>query len=127
MRNHMLLLSIAVCGGVGALLRYSISMWANQAWPISFPLGTFIANMVGCCLLGALSQVSETTISPAAKAALAAGLLGALTTFSTFCADTLDRLHDGNWPVAMANILANVFAGLLAVWLGAAIVRGLWG
>jgi CrcB protein len=127
MRNHLLLLSIAVCGGVGAMLRYSISIWAYQAWPTWFPWGTFIVNMIGCCLLGAVSQASETAISPAAKAAIAAGLLGALTTFSTFCAETLDRLHHGHWPVALANVLANVVIGLLAVWLGATIVREVWG
>ena len=129
MREPLLLLSIAICGGAGALLRYSISVWVHNVWDTSFPLGTFLANMLGCSLLGALLQATELSpaISPTVRVALGVGLLGALTTFSTFSAETLDRMSTGNWTVACANIFANVVVGLLAVWFGATIVRTLMG
>jgi CrcB protein len=128
MSHRFLLFSIAVCGGCGALLRYGLSAWANTLFQTTFPLGTFLVNMIGCCALGALSQATElsTSISPATKTAIGVGLLGALTTFSTFSAETLERIHQGQWTVAVANVLANVLIGLLAVWIGSAMVRGYW-
>ena len=124
--NFGLLVSIACCGGLGAVLRYAISSWAASAWSTPFPVGTLIVNVAGCGLLGALMQATEltTTISPAWKTALAVGLLGGLTTFSTFGAQTLSCLAKGHFNLGILNIAANMALGLLAVWLGAAAVRG---
>ena len=123
--NFGLLISIACCGGLGAVLRYAISSWAASTWGTPFPVGTLIVNVIGCGLLGALAQAAELTptISPAWKTALAVGLLGGLTTFSTFGAQTLYCLTKGHLNLAVGNIAANLLLGLLAVWLGAATVR----
>ena len=123
--NLGLLISIACCGGLGALLRYAISGWAASIWVTPFPIGTLIVNVVGCGFLGALAQAAELSaaISPTWKTAIAVGLLGGLTTFSTFGAQTFYCLARGHLNIAVANIAANVMLGLLAVWLGAAMMR----
>ena len=51
------------------------------------------------------------------------GFLGGLTTFSTFGWDTFRRLQEGMWAAAAGNVIANLVAGLLAVWLGATVAR----
>ncbi len=127
MRDPILLISIALFGGVGALFRYFVSYWANQAFQTAFPVGTLLVNVIGCCLLGALNQAANLSpgMSPTARAAIGVGLLGAMTTFSTFGAETLEQINHGAWFVAAANIVANVVVGLLAVAVGAAAIRGL--
>jgi CrcB protein len=80
-------------------------------------------------LLGGLSQAAPVLqiVSPTTRTIAAAGFLGALTTFSTFGAETIERLHRGQVLVGMTNVGANVCFGLLAVWIGAMLARGLFG
>ncbi len=126
MRQHFLLwLTIGLFGACGALLRYAVCDFASH-WSNRFPWGTFLVNVTGCFLLGALAyaaRVEHPAMSPFWRTALAMGFLGALTTFSTFGLETIDRLSLGMWDMAAANVLANVGMGLLAVLLGEWTIR----
>ena len=86
------LLLVGLGGFMGALLRYSITGFF-QGWSksVHFPYGTLVVNLLGCLLLGFLSQIAETRgiISAEARSFLFVGLLGAFTTFSTFGNDLL--------------------------------------
>ncbi|MFD9256363.1 fluoride efflux transporter FluC, partial [Streptomyces bottropensis] len=57
---------------------------------------------------------------------LGTGLCGALTTYSTFSYETLRLAQDGARPLAVANVVASVTAGLGAVFVGLAVARALW-
>ncbi|MDA7928389.1 CrcB family protein, partial [Mariniblastus sp.] len=46
------------------------------------------------------------------------GFLGALTTFSTFGAETIGHVNEGNLIVAFGNVAINVLLGLIFVFLG---------
>jgi len=129
MRDLGLIFLIGCCGGIGALLRYAVSSWAASVWATTFPAGTFLVNVVGCGLAGAFAQASVLTsaISPGWRMAIMVGLLGGLTTFSTFGVETIGCLTREQWNMALANVAANVLLGLLAVWVGAALARGLLG
>ena len=128
MRNWTLLAGIAAGGALGAVARYGITQVANATWGTEFPFGTLLANVTGCFLLGVLGWASllGQGLSPLWQAAISVGFLGALTTFSTFGFETLVRWHDGARGLALANVLANLVAGLLAVWLGLSVARWLW-
>jgi CrcB protein len=126
MRDFPLYAAIAVCGSLGALIRYTVSTWASQ-WP-GFPYGTLIVNVVGCFLLGALaySPLTDLTfVTPQHRAAVGTGFLGALTTFSTFGVETFERIEKNQWHLAGLNITANILLGLLAVWLGRTLIQAL--
>jgi len=125
---HNLLL-IGLGGFTGALLRYSVSGFI-QSWSksLSFPYGTLVVNLLGCLLIGALSQVAEVrgVISPEARSFIFIGLLGAFTTFSTFGNDTVSLFRDGKDLLSFVNIGLHLVLGLSAVWLGQSLVSQPW-
>jgi len=123
------LLLIGLGGFMGALLRYSVSgLIQNLSKSMSFPYGTLFVNLLGCLLIGALSQVAEIrgVISPEARSFIFIGLLGAFTTFSTFGNDTVSLFQDGKDFLSYVNIGLHLVLGLSAVWLGQSLVSQPW-
>jgi CrcB protein len=122
---------LLVCLGsaVGGGARYLISGWAHQLLGSGFPHGTFVVNLLGSYLLGALmfAGVEVSTIPPAARIALTTGVMGGFTTFSTFSYETLRHLQDGAWAIALLNVALSVVGCLLACWLGWSSARSLLG
>jgi CrcB protein len=51
------------------------------------------------------------------------GFCGGFTTFSTFAQETLDLLEDRDTVIALAAVSANVFLGIVAVWVGSRLGR----
>jgi CrcB protein len=115
------ILWIGLGGFLGSILRYIVSGAIHQ-WHkgIDFPYGTLVVNLIGCLLIGTLSQVAETRgiIGPQTRMFLFIGVLGSFTTFSTFGNETLNLVFDRNGLLALANVGLHIFAGLAAVWLG---------
>ncbi|HDD61075.1 MAG: fluoride efflux transporter CrcB [Chloroflexota bacterium] len=123
------LLLIGLGGFMGALLRYSVSdLIQNLSKSMSFPYGTLVVNLLGCLLIGALSQVAEIrgVISPEARSFIFIGLLGAFTTFSTFGNDTVSLFRDGENLLSYINIGLHLVLGLSAVWIGQSLISQPW-
>jgi len=118
------LLLIAIGGAAGALMRYGIGL-AAQAGGVSFPTGTLAVNLTGAFALGFIATflVERTTVSPELRIALTIGVLGAYTTFSTFSLETLNLLSDGEWSLALLNIIASVTGSVLLAWAGQSLAR----
>ncbi len=120
-------LLIAIGGAVGALSRWGLARWADQ-WrgdTNSFPLGIFLANVLGCLLFGWLAGLAENRqlFSDAVKMGIFTGFLGSFTTFSTFGWNSFELLRSGQIGMALGNIAGSVVIGLLAVWAGYSIAR----
>jgi CrcB protein len=123
------LLLIGLGGFMGALLRYSVTGWVqNWSKSFNFPYGTLFVNLLGCLLIGALSQIAEVrgVISPEARSFIFIGLLGAFTTFSTFGYDTVNLFQEGKDLLSLINIGLHLVLGLSAVWLGRSLVSFPW-
>ncbi len=123
------LLLIGIGGFMGALLRYGVSGFIqNWSKSINFPYGTLVVNLLGCLLIGALSQVAGTrgVISSEARSFIFIGLLGAFTTFSTFGNDTVSLFREGENLLSYVNIGLHLVLGLSAVWLGQTLVSQPW-
>ena len=103
---------------MGAISRYGIALASNRFVPTAFPLGTLIANLAGCFLVGVLLGSGNAEKSDPLRLGVGVGFLGALTTFSTFGAETMNHLNQGNWLIAFSNVAANVLLGLGFVFLG---------
>ena len=115
----MLLLYIALGGGLGAIARYVLGGWVQVATGATFPWGTLLINVSGSLLLGFLYVLLEG--SPAARewrAFVGIGFCGGYTTFSSFSLQTLNLVNDGEWLYAGANITLSVVLCLVAVWAG---------
>ena len=124
------LLIIGLGGFVGAILRYSLSgVIQSASRSVSFPYGTLGVNVIGCFFIGLLSFLVESRglFTPETRLFLAIGLLGSLTTFSTFGNETFELMRDSAFILAAANIGAQIFIGLAAVWCGRAMAHSLWG
>lgn len=121
-------LMVGLGGFVGAVLRYGINFWA-QSWSNGvFPIGTFLVNLIGCLVIGFLSQLveSQNLFRPEMRMFIFMGLLGALTTFSTFGMDTLNLLRENRILPAMLNVGLHLVFGLGLVWLGRLLAGYFW-
>ncbi len=119
------LILIAVAGGAGAVSRYGVGLWAQRQLGSHFAFGTLMVNILGCLLLGFVLELESQTewIGLSARLFMAVGFLGAFTTFSTFGFETLKFLQAGDHHLALLNVGANLFLGMVAVWLGWMLAR----
>ena len=122
-------LLVGIGGFTGAILRYGASGYIQQlARSSDFSYGTVVVNVIGCFLIGFLSQLVESRglLSADIRAMLIPGFLGGFTTFSTFSNETLNLFRDSESPLAFVNIAAHIVLGLGAVWLGRAAAFAIW-
>ena len=121
------IIAVAVGGALGALLRYGIAVVANASWQTAvgrFPIGTFIANVLGGFLIGLLFQLFRQISVPAyVEVLLLTGFMGALTTFSTFGLEIIQLYQDGFEQTAIGYLLLTNIAVILAVVLGMNLTR----
>jgi CrcB protein len=124
------MLWIGVGGFVGSILRYLLSGLVQQ-WTRrdDFPVGTLAVNLLGCLLVGLLSQLAETrsAFSPETRAFLIIGVIGGFTTFSAFGNETMNLWRDKETLLGFVNIASHIVLGLGMVWLGRILGQNIWG
>lgn len=123
------LLLIGTGGFIGSILRYLVSGSVQAAsHSIAFPFGTLAVNVIGCFLIGFLSELVEirSLFSADTRALLILGVLGGFTTFSAFGNETMNLLRDGEQGLALMNVSAQILLGLGAVWLGYTLAYQIW-
>ena len=117
-------------GFIGSALRYAVTGYF-QYWTksIDFPYGTLAVNLIGCFVIGFLSQLAETrgVFTAESRTLVFIGIVGGFTTFSTFGNETMNLWRDGENLLATANITAHLVLGLGAVWLSRLIAYQIWG
>lgn len=111
---------VAVGGGLGAVARFGVTTVAIRLAGEGLPIGTFIANVLGCLAIGFVLHVAleRGQIGPNTQLLIVTGFLGSFTTFSTFGHETMALLREGRMLHAGGNVVASVAVGLLAVGLG---------
>ena len=117
------------CGGfLGAVCRYMISVGTRLCLPLSaFPIGTFIANMLGCFLIGlAAGLIEHKNWWPEhIRLMIMVGFLGGFTTYSSFANETWQLLKTDQIMLAFLNIGLKVMIGIFLVGLGYALAKSL--
>lgn len=103
---------IALGGGIGTLLRYLVGGLDYRFSSGIFPISTLVVNVTGSFVIGFLwGMVDRFAISPNIRLFIFIGILGGYTTFSTFSLESFNLLRDGEYKIALANIvLSNVLA-----------------
>ena len=105
------------------MLRFLISNYTQKLWNInSFPMGTFLVNMIGCFLIGVLTSYFL-KVDNYLKFLLITGFCGGFTTFSTFSAENYSLWQNGNYSILLFYILLSVIVGLIAVYIGLQVVK----
>ena len=119
-------LLVGAGGFIGASARYLLGGLIYRFLPSQFPYATVFINVSGCFGIGFLAAlVDQGLAGPGARLFWMIGVLGGYTTFSTFGYETMTLARDGSYLLAAANVAGQVFLGLLAVWCGAVVARGL--
>jgi CrcB protein len=113
-------LIVGAGGFIGSILRYWLSGLAHRWVQDAFPAGTLLVNVLGCLAIGAFWGLVEyrELFSPETRLFITVGILGGFTTFSAFGYETFALLHDREYWAALANVSANVLAGIAAVIIG---------
>jgi fluoride exporter len=107
------LIAIALGAILGAWSRYALALAFNNESG-HWPLGTLLANAIGGLLIGiAIAFFSaRTELDPAWRLFAVTGFLGALTTFSTYSAEVIALLQNGNALSALGLALVHVVVSL---------------
>ena len=130
-----LAISAFLGSGIGGVCRLLISLYierriascASAAGQALFPWPTLFVNIAGCFLLGAFwGFFARFAPSASVKALFTVGFCGGLTTFSTFALENLSLLESGRWVVAATYIASSLIFGLIAAYVGRALIQCLY-
>ncbi len=116
-------LLIALGGALGSVARHGLANFITVHTDSPFPWGTFWVNVSGCLAIGFFATIGGPNArsfasSNEGRLFFMTGLCGGFTTFSAFSLQTLNLLRAGDWPRAVAYIVASVVICLVSVWLG---------
>lgn len=119
------LVAIGLGSFVGGVLRYLVGKVANEGWQHSFPLSTFVVNVLGCLAIGVFYALFErgNLLSAHLRLFLTVGFCGGFTTFSTFANESLLLLRGGEFALAAFYVVLSLVAGLAALYAGYVVVK----
>lgn len=103
------------------MARYALNMAVQQRYPMPFPIGTVVVNVIGCLVAGLLAGLvvsGRGGMSELTRTFLFVGILGGFTTFSAFGLETFVLARAGQPALAAINAAGQLFLGLGMVWVG---------
>ena len=111
---------VGIGGAVGSVMRYLLGVLGAHYLKGTFPIATFITNFLGCLIIGLLIGYfgKSNEINPQFRLLLITGFCGGFTTFSTFAAENVQLLENGNYGLLFANVAGSVVLGIGGVLLG---------
>lgn len=119
------LIMLTAAGGAGALCRYFLAGWSQRLFPMTFPGGTFVVNMLGCLLFGLVWGILEERelLDSQWRYVVLVGFMGAFTTFSTFAFESAGLMQSGRFVSLLINVMGQNVLGIVCVVLGISLSR----
>jgi len=114
-------LLIVGCGGfIGSIARFLVQKLILSWHFLSIPMGTLSVNVLGSLLIGFIIGISGKSeiISPGLRLFLMVGICGGFTTFSSFTAENLMLMQNGQFASVLVYTGLSIFLGFLAVYFG---------
>ncbi|MGO0062653.1 fluoride efflux transporter CrcB [Brevibacillus fluminis] len=110
---------IGLCGIVGALMRFYLGKIIADKSKTAFPFGTFVINLTGSLILGALYALYQRgSVSGEVWLLAGVGFCGAYTTFSTFGLEAVQLVERGMRKAALFYVLLSAILGVCFAWIG---------
>ena len=126
MTEPLLLLGIALAGGVGAAARLVLDGVARSLIPVRWPVGTLLINVSGSLLLGVVTGLALTgALDDSWRLVLGTGVLGGFTTFSTASVEAARMLLERRWAAGLGYGLGMWAAALAAAAVGLALTQAI--
>lgn len=108
-------LMVGAGGAAGSMARYAVNLLINRWYTLSFPLATFLVNVLGCFIIGLLFGIAEKQewMQGSYLLLLATGFCGGFTTFSTFALESTALFSKGQNSVSLIYMLLSLFLGII--------------
>lgn len=116
MKNFLL---VFLGGGLGSGCRYLLSL-AFQGKNYAFPYATFAANILGSLLIGILLALflKNQELESQYKLLAVVGFCGGFTTMSSFSAENIQLLRNGDFMQFAIYLVLTILVCLLFTYLG---------
>ena len=112
---------VFIGGGAGSMMRFLLAKTHNDVnmGSLVLPIGTFIANILSCFILGILMSKSNSgLLSENSKLILATGFCGGFSTFSTFGYEIYLYLQKGQLLLGISYVALSLIIGVISLIIG---------
>ena len=111
---------VAVGGLFGAVTRFFVMNLISKYWTKSFPIATFVINVIGSLLLGMILALSidNQLLDNWLVSIFGLGFMGAFTTFSTLMYESVTLLDRRLTRTAVLYVFSSVVFGILGALVG---------
>jgi len=114
------ILLVGLGGASGSIARFLTGYYLAKIVSNPFPYGTFVANILGCFLIGIALGLAQKAdwFTPELRLLLATGFCGGYTTFSSFAYENLQLLQTQQYTTFAVYTFFSFILGISMVGLG---------
>ena len=118
-------LMVALCGGLGAIGRYAISLIPMKS---QFPFRTLVVNLFGAIFIGFIVGFAESRkMSSNTNLFLKVGFCGGFTTFSTFSLEAFNLINEKSYFLCGIYITLSIVGCLAGILVGKKLATSICG